>query len=328
MKKHNNEVNMVVKKTTELTEEEIYQINDLFNKTFQKVEKNFRNKKDFEKKYLHNFLNFSFHGLMKNANEIVGCYNIIPYEFIVFSEKKLFGQSVDTTIHPNYRGNIFNLKKLANIVYDEVQKHNIFFVYGLPNEKFYLVKKKVLGWKDIGKLEYYIYPNKIKRFFGKFSVFLIFFHILTKVFLKFKLSFNYEYKFQISKIDSESFHLGRYSDDHKIISNKKYKCIYKETINKNYNNAKIVYIIDVLPLSKKNIETSVFQLLKLIRDVDLIIYVGNLKKIPNNLIKIPKIFFKNRQVNVSGKILDNKKIKETIFNISNWNINLSNFDTK
>jgi len=328
MQNNSNEVTMVVKKTTELSEEEIYQINDLFNKTFQKGQKYLRDKKDFEKKYLYNFFNFSFHGLMKSGNEIVGCYNIIPYEFTVFSEKKLFGHSVDTAIHPNYRGNIFNLKRLANVVYEEIKKHNIFFVYGLPNEKFYLVKQKVLGWRDIGKLEYYIYPNKVKRFFGKFSIFVIFFHILLKIFLKFKPSFNFEYKFPVSKIYNENFHLGRYSRDHKIFSNEKYKCIYKEVINRNYNNAKIVYILDVLPLNKKNIEGSVFQLLESIRDVDLIIYVGNLKKVPNNLFKIPNLFFKNRQIYVSGKILDSKKIKENIFDISNWNINLSNFDTK
>ena len=328
MQNNSNEVTMVVKKTTELSEEEIYQINDLFNKTFQKDQNYLRNKKDFEKKYLYNFFNFSFHGLMKDRNMIVGCYNIIPYEFTVFSEKKLFGQSVDTAIHPNYRGNIFNLKRLANAVYKEIKKHNIFFVYGLPNEKFYLVKQKVLGWRDIGKLEYYIYPNKVKRFFGKFSIFAIFFHILLKVYLKFKPSFDFEYKFPVSKIYNENFHLGRYSRDHKILSNKKYKCIYKEVINKNYNNAKIVYILDVLPLEKKNIEDSVLQLLESIKDVDLIIYISNLKKIPKNLFKITNFFFKHRQIYVSGKILDSEKLKENIFDISNWNINLSNFDTK
>ena len=39
MQNNSNEVTMVVKKTTELSEEEIYQINDLFNKTFQKDQK-------------------------------------------------------------------------------------------------------------------------------------------------------------------------------------------------------------------------------------------------------------------------------------------------
>ena len=49
-------------------------------------------KKKFQDKYLLNFLGFSFHGLMKLDDKIVGCYNVIPYEFIFFSEnfEKIF----------------------------------------------------------------------------------------------------------------------------------------------------------------------------------------------------------------------------------------------
>ena len=300
----------------------------MFNKTFKKDQEGLRGKKDFEKKYLNNFLNFSFHGIMKSKNEIVGCYNIIPYEFTFFSEKKLFGQSVDTTIHSAYRGNIYNLKKLVNLVYEEIKKHKIFFVYGLPNEKFYLVKQKILGWKNVGELEYYIYPINIKNFFEKLSFLNNILYFFVKSFIKFKFVNNYKYKFFISKIYNKSINLTEYSNNHKIVSNSEYKLIYKEVIKKNYNNAKIIYIIDVLPLTKKNIENSVDELIRTKQDIDSIVYVGWLKKTPYNLFKIPKFFFRKKQINVSGKILDTTQIQEVVFDISNWNINLSNFDIK
>ena len=40
------------------------------------------------------------------------------------------------------------------------------------------------------------------------------------------------------------------------------------------------------------------------------------------------IIILNKQRNVSGKILDSTQIQEKVYNISNWNINLSNFDIK
>jgi len=47
--------------------------------------------------------------------------------------------------------------------------------------------------------------------------------------------------------------------------------------------------------------------------------------LPYNLIKIPDKFIKENNV-FSGKILDEKKINETVFDYKLWNINSSNFD--
>lgn len=325
MVKSSKEFIFVVKKTNELSTDEIKQINKLFNETLNKV----RNEIEFKEKFLNNFLKFSFHGLMKLDNQILGCYHVIPNEFDFFSKKKLFGQSVDTTIHQDFRGSIYNLKKIANMVYSELQKFKIFFVYGLANEKFYLVKKKILGWKDIGKLNYYIYPNDLKKFFNKFYPLNFLLGLFLKLLIKIKVKLNIEYKFSISKIYNDNLNMNSYSGnkDYKIFFNKNYKLIYKIVNNKKYNNAKIIYIIDVLPLTQKNLERSINELLKSNGNVDLIIYIGKLSATPNNLFRIPDFFLK-KQTKVSGKILDSTQIQETVFNISNWNINLSNFDIK
>jgi len=315
----------IIKKTNELDSGEIDQINKLFNRTFDKK----RTKEEFKKKFLNNFLNFSFHGLMKLEDTIVGCYHVIPYEFTFFSEKKLFGQSVDTTIHSDFRGNIYNLKKLVKKVYEEIKKYNIFFVYGLPNEKFYLVKKKVLGWKDLGKLNYYVYPNSLQKFYKNFFPI----NILLSIFLKFlifiKIKEKSEYKFSVYKINNENFNKSRYNDnkDYRFVSSENYKLIYKIVKNDKYNDAIIVYIIDVFPLTKENLEKSIKELKKLNTNFDLIIYIGKLKTTPNSLLRIPNFFLK-KQTNVSGIVLDSAQINDRIFDIFNWNINLSNFDIK
>ena len=149
-----------------------------------------------------------------------------------------------------------------------------------------------------------------------------------KLIIKAKLNLNYEYKFSISKIYNTNFHASRYDNSYKILNNKNYKLIYKEVIHKKYDYAKIIYIIDILPLTKNNIENSIDELIKLNLNINFIVYIGKLKKTPNNLFKIPEFFFTRKQANVSGKILDSTQMQEKVFNISHWNINLSNFDTK
>ena len=182
IKKSNNKLSFVFKKTNELNDQQIGQINNLFNLTFKQQLTEPRDKEQFKFKYSKNFMNYSFHSLMINENqEIVGCYNVIPYEFIFYSKRKIFGQSVDTTIHDDYKGNIYNLKKLANLVYENLQKAGVSFVYGLANEKFYLVKKKILGWGDIGMLNYYVLPVNIKKFSKIFYFFNNFFFIFIKL---------------------------------------------------------------------------------------------------------------------------------------------------
>ena len=105
------------------------------------------------------------------------------------------------------------------------------------------------------------------------------------------------------------------------------KVIYKIENSKKYNNAKIIWIIDVFPLTKINLEKSVNQLINLNKDVDLIVYIGNLDKIPSNLFKVPDNYLKRQSI-FSGKILDTTQVNEIVFKASNWNINLSNFDHK
>ena len=222
-----------------------------------------------------------------------------------------------------------NFKKMGNIVNEELKKFKIFFVYGLPNRSLYVVSKRLLGMKDIGKLNYYVYPNNLKKFITKFYPLNILLCLFLKLLTKIKTKFNHEYKFSIHKIYNEKFHLSRYgkNTNYKVFLDKNYKLIYKIEISKMHNNAKIIWIIDVLPLTKANLEQSVNELINLSEDIDLIVYIGNLNKVPNNLFKVPDNFLKERSI-FSGRILDTTKVQEAAFEISNWNINSSNFDHK
>ncbi|MDC0524809.1 hypothetical protein OAN82_01525, partial [Pelagibacteraceae bacterium] len=88
------------------------------------------------------------------------------------------------------------------------------------------------------------------------------------------------------------------------------------------------WVLDVHPLSKSNLEKTINELKKTQSDsddLDMIIYIGCLKTVPYNMLKIPSKFVEENNI-FSGKILDYKKIDEKIFNHNLWNVNSSNFD--
>ena len=120
----------------------------------------------------------------------------------------------------------------------------------------------------------------------------------------------------MSKIYNEKFHLSRYgkNTDYKIFLDKNYKLIYKIEISKNHNNAKIIWMMDVLPLTKANLEQSINKLISLSEDIDLIVYIGNLNKVPNNLFKVPDNFLKERNI-FSGKI---RRTRDRRASVSCW----------
>ena len=111
----------------------------------------------------------------------------------------------------------------------------------------------------------------------------------------------------------------------KVLLKDEYKLIYKLDVSDHHNKAKIIWIMDVLPLNKSNLESSVNDLRKGNNDVDLIVYIGKLNSTPYNLIKVPDKFINENSI-FSGKILDETKINNSVFKHDHWNVNSSNFD--
>ncbi len=325
MEQTSENLSFKVKKTVELSNEEVDQLVDLIRSTINEK----KTRQSFKDKYLFNTLGFSFHALMFKNKKIVGCNTVIPQEFDYFGKKYLFGQWCETHIAKDFRGMFSNFKKLGNILNDELLKNKICFIYGLPNRALYVVSKRLLGMRDIGKLKYYAYPINLSKFLKKYYPFNILLKFLIQIFLKLRFKKNDDYNFPINKINNPIFKQGRYFEKNtyhmETFENIEY--IYKKESSIKHNNAEIVWIIDVSPLNKSNLE-KVVNILKISnKTADLIIYIGDLKSIPYNLIKIPDRFIKENNI-FSGKILNKELIDEKIFSKNNWNVNSSNFDYK
>ena len=289
----------------------------MYNNIFRKKSKQLRDIKEFYNKFTNNSLGYSFHGIIKKDNIFIASYNVIPQEYSFFSQIFFFGLSVDTGVHENHRGNIIFLKRLAEGIYNLLKINNIVLVYGLPNNNIYLVRKKILKWKDIGRLNYYIYPVSFKKYHNLFS-FLDFFLINFIKFIIFFKAININKLNKNIYINFENKLFNNNNLNHVVIKNINFNCVYKFLENK-----KNVYIVNIYPLTDNNIKNAIKNILHIEKDIALIIYPTTLKI--SQMIKIPDFFIKENNI-ISGRVITENFMHDSIFNIDNWNLSMSNFD--
>jgi hypothetical protein len=316
--------NFVFKKTNQLTQSDKNEIIELFISVF---EKSF-NQERFDQKYLYTPLDYSYHGLMKVDNRIVGAYNIIPYRYKYFSKEVLFGLSVDTMISQDNRIGPYNLCKMADIVYQALLKDDIRFVFGFPNDSAYEFTKRILHWKDIGELDFHILPLNIGAVIPRFS----FMNCLSQAFV---VGFIYLPFFRhtndpnnnIEKICDEKFESHRYDDRYTMIRlGDNTKIVYR--INTEKDGTRALYIVDVLPLTFSVFKKAVRELYRRhSRSIDVILYVGKPCFSPRPLLRVPKSM-RPQRVRMCGKVLATGIVDHRVFQINNWNLNLSNFDVR
>jgi hypothetical protein len=323
-------VDFIMKKTKDLSPEEIKQINSLFYRVFNKE----KTAEKFNKQFMGTVLGYSYHGLMIDKGSIVGAYSAIPFNYQYYGKRIVFALSVDTMIDEGHRGNPFNLRKMADLVYNALVSDGIPFVFGFPNDKVYLVRKKILAWRDIGVLEFYVLPIRIGGMIKKLAVLNMFSKIVAealnmfvnwrdgrslpgltnkniypieKVIDESYLRYRYDGTYEFKKIDESAYYVYKIFDE---------------------ENAKAAYLIDVYPNNKRMMEMAVKEMyMKEKGRIDLILYVGRLSFRVKNLIKVPARI-SPRRIHMSGKILIPDIVKENVFDIDNWNINLSNFDVR
>jgi len=327
---NSGEVSFIVKKTTELEVDEISQINKLYNQIFKKNITKARNHESFIAKFKSNEKQYSFHGLMKKKNKIIGSYPVIPKKFKYFEKELFFGLVVDTLIEKKYRGNLDNMINLNNAVYEKLKKENIPFIYGIANKNYYPIVKKILNFKDVSYLSYYFKPlNLKKKNFAMtiINICLFFFNLIKNIFNFFLSSKNIEKNIFQSTLYIDN-NLFKEFHDLKIVDLKKFKYTYKikkeVKFNEKMNN---LYIFDIFPMSSKNISETVKDITKNHKNLDFLFLIKNGKEKSLNLFTFPNFFLKNKII-VSGKILDSSLIKNNIFESKNWNLSLSNFDIK
>lgn len=314
----------VFRRTCDLSVRERDQFCELFTRVFQKE----MDRRTFERKYCQTPLGHSHHGLMTIEERIVGAYNLVPYRYSYFGEKKLFGLSADAMIDAEHRHGPFNMVKMAKGVYRGAVEDGVVFAFGFPNDQAYAFTRKVLRWAELGDLDFFALPLNI----GAFRQSLAWANRLSRLgamaWVRLpRWSRPQRVEFPVQKVADEAFRRHRYDEWHGVIQVKgggeATYCVYEED-----DGVRVLYLIDVTPLTSECFADAVRKLHEVAdARVDLMLYVGHLPFTARGLIRVPAAK-RPRRIRMCGKILDPQGIDERILQIDNWNVNISNFDVR
>ena len=313
---------IIYKRSDKLNDDEKQQYCQLFFDVFNKK----KSIDFFDRQFLNNYKDRGYHSFYLCDGKIVGAYSVIPVEYSSNDSPLSVGLVIDTMIHEDYRKDPFMVKKMSKILYPEMTNDGIQFLLGFPNENIFKYRLRILKWTAISDLSFYLLPVNTGAFIPYISIlnpFLRFGSRMITSILKLSASKKINEP-AIAKIINDRFLQFRY-DENYITINCNDECeavyiIYKE------DNKTIAYLIDFHPVSAKNFYSAMSKVAaEAGKAVDAVIYVGHLPF--SSILKIPS-FKQPKQVHMAGFVLDDNLNKDFMFNINNWQVNLSDFDVR
>jgi hypothetical protein len=316
---------IIAKKTNELSKKEWTEFTSAFNSVF----KQHFSPDYFKTKYYGSSFGYSVHGILFHDNKIVGMFTAIPRQYIFKEQEITIDLGCDAFILKEHRKDEYFLKQMADEVTTKLKNASIYHFISIPNETAYPYWKFYGGWKDIGKLNYYIVPLRVSRLLGKYNLldslsFFAFRTIITCSAFVFPFSKKYRNKIIHLKRDQKYF-AQRFNSDYTIrqISDKGsfvYR-FYKE------NNIRTIYLIDCFPLSQANITIALKQIIKETKgNLDIILFVGKIDNPPFFFLKVPEKSEPRVQPFIGLSF--NSTSDNDFFSIDSWEVSLANFDNR
>lgn len=313
---------ILVKKTFELSDLEIEEINEI-----HKITLNFDcNIQAFRNKFNNTALGFSYHGLLKDNGKIVGTHSAVPFYYLKNGERFIAGLGIDSMILPPYR-DFFHYRDIFVACEKAMKIDGCKLRIGFPNDVSYPILKKGFKYQDVGLLNTYCLPLKASALKKSLQIFdpivksLSLLGICLSLFSTGKKAKNFLFERERKSFNSTRFKW--FNADYKKIDNGKFVSYYKIIDKQNIQTA---FIIDIYPLTKSNFEKNVREIYKTEHyHIDMIIYVGNLHFRPLSLIKLPRKL-EPKKFRFTCHVLDTEYFDQSVLNINNWDINLSSFD--
>jgi len=243
---------LTFKRTVDLSSRQCEQMRRLFFNVFARE----MNESTFERRFMWSPMGYSYHGLMLHDDEIVGSFSAIPYRYQCFGAERMFALSVDTMISPQHRGDKTNLVTMAQLAYEAMIKDGIDFIYGFPNELYYAHEKRILGTRDIGKLNYYVLPINIGTAMQKFKAMNYPSRLFAKIMAKLPASRDMRKReSNIEKINDERFIKHRYDQSYDFLSLNDGRTVFK--IYSEQGGTKALHILDVWPMTPAAMDETV-----------------------------------------------------------------------
>ncbi len=313
----------LLRRTDQLSLSERRQFLELFARVFPRM----MSLAEFERKYLCTPLGYSHHGLMLGDGCLAGAYNLVPYSYRHFGELRLFGLSVDAMVAPEHRGGPFNLLTMAQLACEGAMRDEIGFVFGFPNAQAYQFTTRVLQWRSMGELDYYALPINIGVLRPRWRWANPGVRVGARCLVHLPpLRRQARLDFNVEKLPDKCFERHRYDGEYQKIDLCDSRCTYRTCVEK--DRIHVTYIVDVTPLTRASLAQAVRAVYEEVRSrTDMLLYVGRLPFRPPGLLRVPPSM-QPRRVSMCGRVLNKRLIDERVLDIRNWNVNMSNFDTR
>lgn len=314
---------IIVKKSTELSQEEFSQISSLFETVFKK-----QCPVDFlHRQYENNPFGYAWVSLLIDEGHIVGVNSYVPAWYFVKGEKKIFVNSINSMIKKSYR-DFFNFSDMIKEAYKTMALNGVAFVYGYPNDISFPILTKGKLMKPIGEMRVYCLPYRIGGIKTSLRAFNILSKTCARAFSMVSSLFASTLVYQpLIKKDINSYNESRYLRgdalyDHAYLGNGE---LHFKIMN--HEGVRTAFIIDIDIKSSKNFNKAIrFLLNKHSREFDLILYPGWLPFRNTGMIRLPKKL-EPKKFHLTGKsLVKGEDIPEEIWEIKNWDTNLSNYD--
>lgn len=320
-----------VLKTYEITDNLWNQITEGFNESFS------LNERVEDLKYafcVRNKLKYGYHAIaLSEEGDLMG-YNVFSPVFYKDGLKTVVSGS--TYVRPKYRTHEMLFMNMVQALRKAVIDDGFDVEIGVPNhnsEKFAL---KILKFKPVSELDYYILPFNISRSLDKPSLYLLdgitrcvsnillwSSCLLSTLFNSRELEVKYELDLDDNYWDSR-FSVGGY----KSFIDGKFRAYW---LPYNENGANAIYLLDFREGGKRTYR-ALYKAVKAIKKdghVDAILFVGFLRLKQLLLIKVPKKYIPKR-LPLTYYVLNKEKrnLYADMSDKNNWNFSLMNFDVR
>lgn len=316
---------LIIKKTTELTDGEKQDLLDCFVEVFKRK----RTMVEMQNQYLNTPMGYSVHALCYDEGKLIAAHNAFPVYYWIGDEKIKAYFGGDTMVKKGYRDGFVFLDVVRGLG-KYMDKEGYVFSFGFPNDNSYPVFKKVKLAKDIGRLDTYILPYRI----GGIKKNLKWLNPLSKLFCRLWVKFSgiglkKDIYAPLIRKDDHTYNPSRYKrldGDYCHVKQAVIEFYYKI---REHEGVRTAFIIDVVGKSEWSFHQAVQLLIKTeCKSFDLLMYVGHLpdsiKK--TGLIKIPRKY-EPKHFYMTGVLTDKNAVDAgDFYNISNWDVNLSNYD--
>ena len=314
---------VIVRKSTELSESEFHQIARLFEDVFEKH----RTIELLRRQYEQNPFGYAWMSMLVDDGRIVGLNSYVPSYYVYNGRRLVFANSIDSMVEKPYR-DFFNFNDMIRKAYKTMHANGVVFVYGYPNDNSYpvLIKSKLM--KEIGKMHTYCLPLHIGGIKPSLRILNPISELLCRLYAigsgLFSSSSNYK---AIIVKEEKSYNKTRYKrgdqDYETYIFPDGLTIFYKIKIHEGIRTA---FLIDLNEKSPKSFNKAVRHIITNHRkDFDILLYPGWLYFANTSMLRIPRKL-EPKNFNFTGKILDRNVIGDDIWDISNWDTNLSNYD--